>query len=40
MTDNTVNGQCISNKELDSPLTVRDLLAVLNSLFGQGENVC
>jgi len=41
MTDQcTANGQCIPDKELDSLLTVRDLLAVLTSIFGKGQNVC
>ena len=39
MTEHTANGESISSsesKEVDSPLTVCDLIAVFNSLFGEG----
>ena len=40
MTHLTFNGKCISvaDNEVHSPLTVGDLLTVLNSIFGNGEN--
>lgn len=36
MTDQRINGGFLSEKKMDSPLTVGDLLAVLNSIFGKG----
>jgi hypothetical protein len=39
MTEQPANDKLISEKGIDSPLTVRELLAVLESLFGKGENV-